>query len=1089
MVGALSEACSNCGSEIPDGNAFCGKCGTALVRSEPVVERRLLTVLFCDLVGSTNLSDTLDPEDLRDITNAYHVASVKVIEAYDGHIAQYLGDGLLVYYGYPVAHEDDARRAGLTALGILREIEALSQRLQSQRQLELQVRIGIHTGPVVVGEVGEGNRRENLALGRTPNVAARIQSFAQPGTALISREAFNIAHGYFDCEELGRHQLKGIAEPIEMYRLVLESGADSRLDAARRAGLTGFTGRAAEQEQLRQAWQEARSLNASKTLLISGEAGIGKSRLVAKLVEDVVYLDAITLQGACTTYSTNTALHPIADAVQRLLDHESAGAESQGFASLERKLKELNVCSDENLNALAELLHLESSLSANFQKPSPERLRDHTLAGVEALLLAMAQQQPTLFIIEDVHWADPTTLEFLSELTEKQLEVPLVVLLTYRSEFGNPIEDSSFATSLRLQPLSDDDCAGMIMRVTRGKALPPEVMAQIVSRCEGVPLYAEEITKAVLDLGVLVERSDAYEAQGRLPSDLVPATVHSTLTARLDSLEEAKPIAQLAAIIGREFRLDLLAAVFTEPRKLLMQGLDRLLDAGIIYPTDTSGNSSFEFKHALLQDAAYQSLLKSARRQQHRKIAETLSTEFQSEAKRRPELVAQHFAAGDRPDLASIHWLAAGKSAVGKAANREGLAHLSNALQQIELLPESLSRDERELECHFQKLVAQQTILGWAAPEVEQTFDAATTLVERLDQPPLHAELSRHLMTFHFVRGNISEAVAISRQNVEAAKPMGNPAILAAALCTLCVAELYNGNIDIAIECGEAALAKIDRDSDRLMAAQAGFSVEVNGSSYLSEACWMRGFPDKARAYSERARSAARELANESVEIFGVGYSAEFYHLLQDRTMILEIAAQSKRLTEGHRSDFWDPMLSAYSGWAIAVPGRYDEGIRMLKDGIRRYVEGGSGITRVHLLVMLAATLIEAQRLEEAELVLDEAETVADEAGEVFYLPELHRIRGEALVAAQGDPIAVDANSKRAAIDHFRKALSVAESQNALSLQLRAAMSLARLERSETSINLLRGLLAEFKEGFETSDLVAAHQLLRDLESKVPAHS
>ena len=322
------------------------------------------------------------------------------------------------------------------------------------------------------------------------------------------------------------------------------------------------------------------------------------------------------------------------------------------------------------------------------------------------------------------------------------------------------------------------------MRVTRGKALPPEVMAQIVSRCEGVPLYAEEITKAVLDLGVLVERSDAYEAQGRLPSDLVPATVHSTLTARLDSLEEAKPIAQLAAIIGREFRLDLLAAVFTEPRKLLMQGLDRLLDAGIIYPTDTSGNSSFEFKHALLQDAAYQSLLKSARRQQHRKIAETLSTEFQSEAKRRPELVAQHFAAGDRPDLASIHWLAAGKSAVGKAANREGLAHLSNALQQIELLPESLSRDERELECHFQKLVAQQTILGWAAPEVEQTFDAATTLVERLDQPPLHAELSRHLMTFHFVRGNISEAVAISRQNVEAAKPMGNPAILAAALCT-----------------------------------------------------------------------------------------------------------------------------------------------------------------------------------------------------------------------------------------------------------------------------------------------------------------
>lgn len=1087
MIRASSQVCPKCESLVLVGNAFCGKCGAALVRSKPVAERRFLTVLFCDLVGSTNLSDTLDPEDLRDLTNAYHDASVKIIKQYDGHVAQYLGDGLLVYYGYPVAHEDDARRAGLAALGILREIDVLSQRLQSQQRMGLQVRIGIHSGPVVMGEVGEGSRRENLALGRTPNVAARIQSFAEPGTALVSRDVFNLAQGYFDCEEVGRHQLNGIAEPIEMYRLVRESGASSRLDAGRRTGLTQLTGRSAEQGRLWQVWQASMEQGTSKTLLVSGEAGIGKSRLVAKLSEDVMELDAVTLQGACTTYSVNTALHPVSDAIQRLLQYGANASVPQKMDSLERQLGELDICSDENLNALAELLHLEPAASTGFQKPSPERLRDHTLAAVEALLLAISAKRSTLFIIEDVHWADPTTLQFLSELTEKRLPVPLVILLTYRSEFPAPIKKSLGGITLRLEPLSDEECAAMILRVTGGKSLPAEVMAQILRRCEGVPLYAEEITKAVLGLGVLVEGPDAFKVNGSLPTDLVPATVQGSLAARLDNLKDAKPIAQLAATIGREFRLDLLLAVSVEPQALLMQGLEHLLDAGIIYPKDTSSHSSFEFKHALLQDAAYQSLLKSARRKQHRKIAETLSTEFQEEAKYRPELVAQHFAAGEQPDLASIHWLTAGKLAIGKAANREGLAHLTNALVQIQLLPESGGRDERELECHFQKLVAQQTLLGWAAPEIEQTFDAATKLVERISQPKFHAELSRHLMTFHFVRGNISEAVALSRQNVSAARGYGNPAMLAAALCTLCVAELYNGNIDTAIESGEAALAHIDRDSDRFMVAQAGFSVEVNAYSYLSEAWWMRGYPDKARAYSERACSSARELANESVEIFAVGYSAEFYHLLLDHAKILEIADQSKHLTEGHRSDFWDPMLSAYSGWAIAVQGRYDKGIPMLEDGIRRYIEGGSGITRVHLLVMLAATLIEDQRLEEADSVLDEATTIADNAGEAFYLPELYRMRGEALLAAQIDPVATDPHIDIEAMNFLRMALTTAKAQNALSLQLRAAMSLARVQRSAASIDLLRDLLGQFTEGFDTSDLIAAKQLLNDLDNRTPA--
>ena len=461
--------CANCRAELPDGAKFCGHCGAPIKRDERSAELRQLTVLFCDLVGSTALADTLDPEDLRDVTSAYHTACTEVIARFEGHIAQFLGDGLLVYFGYPVAHEDDARRAVQTALGIIESIELLAVRLRTERQIELSVRVGIHTGPVVVGEVGEGMRRENLALGRTPNLAARVQAFAHPGTVVVSEETFRIAHGYFEFEALGTHELKGLAEPVAMHRVLGVSGAENRLDAGRRAGLTALTGRASELETLNALWQRVARGTTGHTILVTGEAGIGKSRLVASLRENVEAQSDTVIECACSPYYQNSALYPVIGSLERSLGFSRETSQADKWTSLEDRLERDGMSSAENVVLIAQLLNIAPPPGTAPLDLSPQQQRERTLEVLDGWLAAIARRRPTLFIVEDLHWADPTTIEFVNRIAASPAAGPLLAVVTFRSDFDDPVHQHPQVSTLSLSRLGSDQTTAMIARVAGNK--------------------------------------------------------------------------------------------------------------------------------------------------------------------------------------------------------------------------------------------------------------------------------------------------------------------------------------------------------------------------------------------------------------------------------------------------------------------------------------------------------------------------------------------------------------------------------------------------------------------------------------------
>ena len=1084
MNGAARHQCANCHEALPDGARFCGRCGAPVRHDVPDAELRQLTVLFCDLVGSTSLADTLDPEDLREVTGAYHTVCTRVIARFEGHVAQYLGDGLLVYFGYPVAHEDDARRAVQTALGIIDGIEKLSIRLRSGRRVELSVRIGIHTGAVVVGEVGQGERRENLALGRTPNLAARVQAFAQPGTAVVSEETFRIVRGYFDFEPLGAHELKGLAEPVVMHRAVRESGADSRLDAGRRTGLTALTGRAKELDDLEQLWRTVvDGRGPGRTVLVRGEAGIGKSRIVACLRESAEAGSHTAIECSCSPYYQNSFLYPIISSVERSLGFNRDTSDADKWLALEQRLDRYGMGSPETVRLVAQLLSMPPREGAAPLALTPQQLREKTLDALQAWLLAVAREGPTLLVLEDLHWADPTTLELMTAIATSPADVPLLTILTFRSEFDAPLREGARVSLLTLNRLGRDETTAMIARVARNKALPDVVLQQLIERTEGIPLFVEEVTKAVLELGVLIERDDRYELAGPLPPDLIPATVQGSLIARLDRLGSAKPIAQLAATIGRDFRLDVLQAVATVDEAAVRAGLDRLLDAELIFEVVDAPDTTFLFKHALIQDAAYQSLLKKTRREQHKRIGEALAARFPVVAEQSPELVAQHFAAGGDPEQASSFWLRAGQRAMARAANHEAIAHITRVREQLADLPGSRTRDERELDGLIVLTSALQMTQGWASPEVDRTFQRSTELLERLGDTPHRLMVLSSSTSFHVMRGHISQALGLGRQVLETATLTQMPPLQVMGHGFCCVAQLYHGDILDAIASGEAALALLTPEGNQWVAQMAGLSPEVYLSCYLAEASWMRGCFKEAHRYGDRAIAAAREMKHGTSEEFAIGYQTLLFHLHRDPERIIAAAEETLRLGAEHGSAFWVPVTMTYKGWALSELGRHDEGIALMRDGLARYVATGHGLSQVHMRAALADGLGKARLWDEAFATIAETMNVAAETGEAYFTPELYRLKGEFLRRSIGEHPESERASRLAQADaSIREALKTARAQGAKSLELRAAISLVLLRRDQHAPDDGRAdlteLIGSFADGTGTPDVQDARALL-----------
>jgi class 3 adenylate cyclase/tetratricopeptide (TPR) repeat protein len=692
-------------------------------------ERRQLTVLFCDLVDSTVLASQLDPEDWREVVRAYQETCAKVIARFEGYIAQYLGDGLLVYFGYPLAHEDDAQRAVRAGLGMVEALGQLNSRLQQERGVELAVRLGIHTGLVVVGDVGGEGRQEQLALGETPNLAARLQGVAAPNTLVISATTFQLLGGFFACQPLGTPPLKGQAQPLAVYRVLYESMARSRLEAAGSAGLTPLVGREQDIELLRERWAQVKD-GFGQVVLLSGEAGIGKSRLVQVLKEHVASESQAWLTPCqCSPYYQNTALYPMIDLLERVaLRFEREDSPEQKLRKLEGFLIQYGLLLAEAVPLFSTLLSLPLGAHYTSLNLPPAQQKQQTLHALLTILLRIAAQQPVLFVVEDLHWVDPSTLEFLSLLVDQGPTARILALFTFRPDFSPPWTGRAHLTQVTLNRLPRRQAAEMTDRVAHGKTLPAEVVEQVVAKTDGVPLFVEELTKMVLESGLLQEREERYELTGPLPPLAIPATLHDSLMARLDRLATVKSLAQLGATLGREFSYELLQAVASWDEATLRRGLQQLVAAEFLYQQGLPPQATYVFKHALSQDAAYQSLLRSTRQQHHQHIAQVLEARSTEICATQPELLAHHYTEASLGEKAVAYWQRAGQRALQRSANPEAVQHLTKGLKLLSTLPESLARALQELDLQLALGPALIAIKGYAAPEVEQTYARAWTL-------------------------------------------------------------------------------------------------------------------------------------------------------------------------------------------------------------------------------------------------------------------------------------------------------------------------------------------------------------------------
>jgi TOMM system kinase/cyclase fusion protein len=1053
----------------------------------PEAERRQLTVLFCDLVDSTVLASQLDPEELREVVRAYQDTCAKVIARFDGHIAQYLGDGLLVYFGYPLAHEDDAPRAVRTGLGIVEAMAQLNARLTRERSVELAVRLGIHTGLVVVGDVGGGARHEQLALGETPNLAARLQSLAAPDTVVISAATLELLGGFFAYQSLGTPPLKGFAQPLEVYQVLYEHMARSRLEAAGRIGLTPLVGREQEVRLLQERWAQVKE-GLGQVVLLSGEAGIGKSRLVQMLQEHVAAEPQAWLTPCqCSPYYQNSALYPMIELLERVaLRFDREESPPQKLSKLAGFVVQYGLPLAEVVPLFAVLLSLPLTADYVPLTVSPEQQKQQTLHALLSILLRIAAQQPVLFVMEDLHWIDPTTLEFLSLLVDQGPTARILALWTCRPDFSPPWTGRSHLTQVTLPRLPRRQAAELTSRVAHGKDLPPEVVEQVVAKTDGVPLFVEELTKMVLESGLLREREERYELTGPLPPLAIPTTLHDSLMARLDRLAAVKGLAQLGATLGREFAYELLQAVAPWDEGTLQRGLHQLVEAEFLYQQGLPPQATYVFKHALIQDAAYQSLLRSTRQRHHQHIAQVLEAQFPETCETQPELLAHHYTEAGLMAQAIPYWHRAGQRALERSANLEAIEHLTRGLNVLNTLPDTPERAQQELD--FQTTLGPPLVAtkGQAAPEVLHAYTRARELCQQVGETSQLFQVLRGLWYFYLHRVELQTARELGEQLLTLAQHVGDPALRLEAHYTLGNTLNYLGEFAAAQAHFAQGIALYDPQRHRAHTVRYGQDPGVICRAYAGVTLWLLGYPDQALQRSHEALTLARELAHPFSLGFALAFAAWLHYFRREGQLTQERAEATMALGAEQGFGVYAAMGRIFRGWALAQQypesgarqGQVEEGMAQMQQGLAAWRATGAVVFQPYGLALLAEASAQAGQHEAGLTLLAEALALTNDKGERRWEAELYRLKGELLLARSPEH---DAEAETC----FRQALDIARRQQAKSWELRAAMSLARLwqrhGKRAAAYELLVPIYGWFTEGFDTPDLQEAKALLDTL--------
>jgi class 3 adenylate cyclase/predicted ATPase len=1040
-------------------------------------ERRQVTVMFSDLVGSTALSARMDPEDFREVISAYQNSVAETVGRFGGFVAKYMGDGVLIYFGYPHAHEDDAERAVRTGLQLVTAIGDL------KTHAALRTRVGIATGLVVVGDlIGSGASQEQAIVGDTPNLAARLQGVAEADSVVIAESTRKLVGSLFELKDLGPQDLKGITGPTRAWAAIRPALVEGRFEAMHASGLTDLVGREEELDLLLLRWSKAKS-GEGQVVLLSGEAGIGKSRLTAALLERLASEPHRRLRYFCSPQHTDSAFHPIISQMERAagLTHDDTVQ-----AKLDKldTLLALSSTAPQDAALFAEMLSLPNDGRYPALELIPQQRRQRTLEAFTTQIELFAGRNPALMIFEDAHWVDPTSLEVLGRTVDSIRALGVLLIVTYRPEFEPPWVGQPHVTTLTINRLGQREIATMIDRVTGNKSLLASIRQDIVERTDGVPLFIEEMTKAVLEAG---DQDGAERAVASIPapSSAIPASLHASLLARLDRLGSAKEVAQIGAVIGREFSHALVAAVARKDEGALQAALDGLTGAGLVFRQGIPPHATYLFKHGLVQDTAYSTLLRERRRGLHARIAEALETHFPEIAANQPELVARHYTEATLIEKSAAFWAKAGRQSLARSALVEAIAQLSRSLDQMATLTTTPTLRREEIELQAAIISPLTWVKGHSSPEVKAATERARLLIEQaeaLGEPPENPLLLYSVLYGTWVANaaaiNGDALLTVAAQFLALAEKQGATSPLVIGHNMMGFSSVMTGSFVQSRRHYDHSIALYDPAAHRPLASLFGQDMRVTSLVLRSLALWSLGFPEAALADANLSLNEAREMGDAGGLLLSLFFGAVTHFLCGSYATTETLANELYTLADEQGAVLWKSSGQQYRGWVLAVTGRASEATQLLAQSLAAFRSTGSTGMTPFGLSWLGKSYAELDQPDDALRLVNEAKDVIERTGERWAEVDVHRIAGEiALRSPQPDAAKAEA--------HFERALTVARRQQAKSWELRAATSMARLWRDQGKPQRARELLAPvygwFTEGFETIDLKEAKTMLDEL--------
>ncbi len=1026
-------------------------------------ERRHLTVMACDFVGLRELAAQLDPEELGEPIRLCHECCAQIASRWGGALTRFADDGATILFSYPQAHEDDAERATRAGLEL---IDSIPQ-LDVGQGRHLAARIGVATGLVVVGGSGGGLTQDNAPVGEAPTLAAALRRVAAPGTLLIATGTHSLLGGLFEYEHAGPFAISGFSNPVPAWRVVRPIAVETRFEARRTAGLTQFFDREEGTALLLRRWREAKS-GKGGVVLISGEPAIGKSRIIAQFTNRLAENEQfIRLLFQCSPHYSDTALHPFITHLERAAGFHEGDTPEQRLDKLETAVAIPAPHRKSALPLLAALLSIDAGGRYPALALSPMQLRRQTLGALLDQIEALARRKPMLLVFEDAHWVDPTSIELLDLLTERIRRLPVLGLITFRPEFEAPWAGLPNTSTIALERLSAQHTQAMVESLAEGQGLSKEVLGQIVAKTDGVPLFVEELTKNVVEsLQPNLARSERSS-----PPLSIPSTLEDTLRERLDRLSSAKDVAQVGAAIGRSFSHKIIAAVMSKDADALQQALDRLAEARLILPQGVPPDTLYTFKHMMLQEVAYESLLRSQRLQLHARIAAVIENEFPEVADTEPELLAYHCSRAELAEKAAGYWLKAGTMALSRSANLEAINHLRHGLARLDSI--ASEQDRIRLELQLQLALGQALIAarGYTAAETALAFKRAGELVDSIGDTRQRYSVLYGIFVGHLIAGQIGLASAPIERMTDLATKDGDEAYLCMVYRLRGGISFFHGNLSAAHKELARAITLYNPQARERLALHFGPDSGAAAEIFMAMTEWLEGLPDSALRSADSAVRRARELNNGLTIGQVLTLAAQLHYMAGNDDRMYELSKEGNEICERIGIRYFGAICRLYEIWAKAKRTRPSEHIKEFRDALKAYEEMGCGLQLGLFHVMLAQLLLAADRAPEAVKEARMAITKFNANDERWWLPEAHRMLAEAILASPKPDKSEAAKSLQNAVDAARRT-------GAMMLELRAATALAaiasgRSDKAEAK-RLLGEIVERFGEGLDSPDMRAA---------------